>query len=222
MKTNDSPEKENRVFINSLPDLYQFLKKSGREKEGKERIEFFLTDNFQSDLDEKVLRFLELGGVWYLDYEHFRLYYELMQLYVNGLFYSTVVLSGVLSERICYDILSKQDIILKGKERLTEEQVRSLYKMNLHDIIELLAKWKLIRKSTRIEMIKINNKRNMYVHPSKTQTLNPLKDSKEMIKRISQILKNEFEVKSFVGKEAFILTNPLEDSSKDNTDSSSS
>ena len=73
--------------------------------------------------------------------------------------------------------------------------------MNLHDIIELLANWNLIRKSTRIEMIKINNKRNMYVHPSKTQTINPFKDSKEMIKRISQIMENEFKVKSFVGKE---------------------
>jgi hypothetical protein len=218
MKKIDSPEKENKVYYSSLPDLYQFLKESGREKEGKERIKVFLTDNFQSDLDEKVLRFLELGGIWYIDYEHFRLYYELMQLYVNGLFYSTVVLSGVLSERICYDILSKQEIILKGKGQLNEEQVCSLYKINLHDIIELLTKWNLIKTSTRIEMIEINNKRNMYVHPSKTQTLNPLKDSKEMIKRISKILINEFEVKSFVGKELQIDTpNPFGDYSKDNT-----
>ena len=218
MKKIDSPEKENKVYYSSLPDLYQFLKKSGREKEGKERIKVFLTNNFQSDLDEKVLRFLELGGIWYIDYEHFRLYYELMQLYVNGLFYSTVVLSGVLSERICYDILSKQEIILKGKGQLNEEQVCSLYKINLHDIIELLTKWNLIKTSTRIEMIEINNKRNMYVHPSKTQTLNPLKDSKEMIKRISKILINEFEVKSFVGKELRIDTpNPFKDYSKDNT-----
>jgi hypothetical protein len=199
-------EKENRVFINSLPDLYQFLKKSGKEKEGKEKIKGFLTFNFQSDLDEKVHRFLQIpGGVWYIDYEHFRLYYELMQLYINGQFYSTVVLSGVLSERICYDILSKQEIILKDKGRLSEEQVCSLYKMNLYDIIELLTKWNLIKNSTRSEMIKINNKRNMYVHPSKTQTLNSVKDSKEMIERISKILENEFEVKSFVGKELQIL-----------------
>lgn len=136
-----------------------------------------------------------------------------MQLYINGQFYSTVVLSGVLSERICYDILSKQEIILKEKGRLSEEQVCSLYKMNLHDIIELLTKWNLIKNSTRSEMIKINNKRNMYVHPSKTQTLNSVKDSKEMIDRISKILENEFEVKSFVGKELQILTpNPVKDS----------
>lgn len=45
-------------------------------------------------------------------------------------------------------------------------------------------------------MIKINNKRNTYVHPTKTQTLNPVKDSREMIERISKILESEFEVTS--------------------------
>jgi hypothetical protein len=44
-------------------------------------------------------------------------------------------------------------------------------------------------------MIQINDKRNSYVHPTKTSNVDAEKDSKEMIARISKILENEFEVK---------------------------
>jgi len=43
-------------------------------------------------------------------------------------------------------------------------------------------------------MFLINEKRNAYVHPKKTN-LNAKSDSLEMIKRITNILKAEFEVK---------------------------
>ena len=153
----------------------------------------FLTFTFNEDLDEKIKRFLDIpGGLRPAEMEYFKLYWELMQLYINGLFYSTVVLSGVLSERICYDILSQQIIIIGGKEKLSEDQISSLFKMNLFDIIQLLSKWGLIKEETKSEMIEINNKRNSYVHPSKTASVEAQKDSKEMILRISRILENEF------------------------------
>jgi hypothetical protein len=189
--------KEIRVFENGLPALYDSLKKQGKEKEGKEIIKGFLRNTFEIDIDKKADRFLAIpGGPKPVDYEYFRLYRELNQLYVNGLFYSTVVLSGVLSERICYDILSRQEIALTGKGCLTREQIGYLFKINLKDIIELLAKWNLIKEETRIEMIKINEKRNSYVHPTKTAIVAAEKDSKEMITRISKILENEFEVRT--------------------------
>jgi len=188
-------QKEKLYFINGLPALYHYLKQQGMEPEGRKRIQDFLVTSFNRDIDAKTTRFLEIpGGLKPADMEYFRLYWELMQLYINGLFYSTVVLSGVLSERICYDILSHQKIAIQDKA-LSEEQIMYLYKMNLFDIIQMLGKWSLIKEDTRKEMIEINNRRNSYVHPSKTGTLDIQKDAKEMIERISKILENEFEVK---------------------------
>ncbi len=188
--------KEQRFFINGLPALYSYLKKQGKEDQARDGIRNFLKKTFEEDLERKADRFLAIpGGLKPVDYEYFKIYWELMQLYINGLFYSTVVLSGVLSERICYDILARQKINLEGKACLTEEQISYLFKMNLRDIIEVLAKWNLIKEKTRHEMIEINNKRNSYVHPTKTSTVDAEKDSREMIDRISKILENEFEVK---------------------------
>lgn len=186
--------KEVSVFVNGLPALYSYFKKQGKEDEVKKKIKEFLKETFEEDLDNKAERFLAIpGGLKPADYAYFKLYWELMQLYINGLFYSTVVMSGVLSERICYDLLSKQKIKL-GERDLSEEQISCLYKMNLLDIIELLAKWDLIKTATRTEMIKINNKRNWYVHPKKSGKLDAKNDSKEMILRISKVLEQEFAV----------------------------
>ena len=188
-------QNEKKYFINGIPKLYHHLKEQGKEEEAKQLVKTFLATTFNEDLDDKVQRFLDIpGGLKPADMEYFKIYWELMQLYINGLFYSTVVLSGVLSERICYDILAQQKLVLE-KKPLTEDQISCLYKMNLYDIIQLLSKWKLIKDETRREMIEINNKRNIYVHPSKTVALEPEKDSKEIIKRISKVLENQFEFK---------------------------
>jgi hypothetical protein len=186
-----------KYFINGLPELYRMLKRDGKEEKGKEYIVKFLQESFNIDLNDKVRRFLDIpGGIKPADMEYFKLYWELMQLYVNGFFYSTVVLSGVLSERICYDILSKQKIMIKDKECLSDEQISCLFKMNLIDIIKLLAEWSLIKEKTKLEMMKINQKRNSYVHPAKSGSMDVQRDSKEMVRRISKILENEFKVKT--------------------------
>lgn len=186
---------ERLYFFNQLPNLYRALKRTQRQKEIERLVESFLKHSFSADLSEKVKRFLELPSIGFIpaDMNYFKIYSELIQLYVNGLFYSTVVLAGVLCERICYDILSNLKIKVKENE-LSEEQIACLYKINLFDIITLLREWELIREETRKEMIEINNKRNQYVHPSKEKTEAP-KDSLEMIKRITKILANEFEIR---------------------------
>ena len=101
-------QNEKKYFINGIPKLYHHLKEQGKEEEAKQLVKTFLATTFNEDLDDKVQRFLDIpGGLKPADMEYFKIYWELMQLYINGLFYSTVVLSGVLSERICYDILYK-------------------------------------------------------------------------------------------------------------------
>jgi hypothetical protein len=122
--------------------------------------------------------------------KYFPIYSELLQNYINGLFYSTVVLSGVLCERICFDILSLESIEVKGT-KLTEKQISFLYEMNLSRILELLYSWKLIEKETRDDMFRVYEKRNSYTHP-KMKAINPKKDAPEVFKRVKRILINEF------------------------------
>lgn len=158
-------------------------------------VEKFLTESFSLDLKDKVKRFLEIPSIGFIpaNMEYFRLYYELMQLYIGGLYYSTIVLSGVLCERICYDILSKKKMSVEDKP-LSQEQIACLFEMNLAYLFQLLYNWGLIKKETKEEMWKINQKRNEYVHPKKSKP-NAQKDALEMIQRITKILVNEFEVK---------------------------
>ena len=161
-----------------------------------DRVRSFLMNSFSEDLSEKVERFLSIPGIGFIpaDMDYFKLYSELIQLYTNGLYYSTIVLAGVLCERICYDLLSKQNIAIKNGETLSQEQIACLFEMNLFDLISLLHSWGLIKDETKKEMIKINNRRNQYVHPKKGR-LNKQQDSLKMIERITNVLQNELEIK---------------------------
>jgi len=196
---------ETPYFFNSLSNLYKALKKTKRAKEIENMVENFLSQSFSLDLKDKAKRFLVIPSVGFIpaNMEYFRLYYELMQLYVNGLYYSTIVLSGVLCERICYDVLSEKKMSLDDKP-LSQEQIACLFEMNLAYLFQLLHKWGLIKKETQEEMWKVNQKRNEYVHPKKSKP-NAQKDALEMIKRITKILVNEFEVKvEPMGKVRFV------------------
>ena len=105
------------------------------------------------------------------------------------------MLAGVLCERICYDILSKQKIRVGEKENLSSEQIECLFEINLFHLISLLNKWGLIKDETKAEMIELNNTRNRYGHPKKAgNTLR--QDALEMFKRITNVLRNEFEMEA--------------------------
>lgn len=181
---------ERTVFVNGLPALYEALRKAGKPEEGRQYIRRLLETSFKANFEEKVDGFLEIpGGIFPADMPYFSIYSELIQLYTNGLYYSTVVLAGVLCERICYDILSNLDLKV-NQAKLTRDQIAWLFKLNLADVINLLYEWKLVKDETKKKMHEIKDTRNRYVHPEKTQ-LDAKQDSLEMIKRIGIVLKNE-------------------------------
>jgi hypothetical protein len=66
--------------------------------------------------------------------------------------------------------------------------------MKLVYLFKLLFDWGLIKEETQKEMYEVNRKRNEYVHPKKTQP-KTREDALQMIKRITKILVNEFEMK---------------------------
>ncbi len=149
---------EKHYFFSSLSKLYEVMKDIKRGVELEERIGKWLKNTYSLDLQEKVKCTLEIPdiGLIPVNKDYFRLYWELRQLYISRLFYSTIVLGGVLCERMCYDILSTQEIKI-GNRILSHEQISSLFEMNLRYLIELLFKWGLIKGQTRKEMLKIND-----------------------------------------------------------------
>ena len=188
-----SAEKE--FFFNYFPNIYQYLKKEGKEKQARIMVRDLLTKIFNRKLEKNVNRFLEIPAIGFIpaDTEYFKLYYELFELYSNGFYYSTIVLAGVLCERICYDILAKQKIQVGKNENLSPEQIGCLYEMNLIHLISLLHEWGMIKEKTMKEMREINNTRNRYVHPKKADG-NLGKDALTMFRRVTKVLRNEFEM----------------------------
>jgi hypothetical protein len=178
-------------FVNGIPALYDALKKAGREKEGKKIVEDFLMQSFKIDISEKIERLLNTGiAPIPADLKYFGIYAELIQLYISGLFYSTVVLAGTLCERICFDILSTQKIQVEGNY-LSEDQISCLYDRDFSRNVTLLSKWGAIEEETHDEMFQVYQKRIAYAHP-KMKNINPKKDALDMIKKVTKILVNEF------------------------------
>jgi hypothetical protein len=190
---------ERKFFLNYFPNLYQHLKKEGKEKEARIMARDLLKRIFNGKLEKNINRFLELPAIGFIpaDTEYFNLYYELLELYTSGFYYSTIVLAGVLNERICYDILAKQNIQVGKNMHLSPEQIGCLYEMNLAYLINLLHEWRLIKERTKKEMFEINTTRNRYVHPKEADK-NLEKDALTMFKRITRVLKNEFEMEAIL------------------------
>lgn len=174
----------NIYFINGIPALYGALKKAGREEEAKDLVKNFLISSFNEDLDKKIDRFIRLpSGIFPANMEYFKVFWELNQIYISGLYYSTVVTTGVLCERMCYDVLAKNSIKVRNG-------------LGLSNLIRLLSKNNLVKTDTLVEMEEIRKKRNAYVHPKKIKTnTEQEQDAGEMIERITKVLKNEFIVR---------------------------
>lgn len=170
---------ERLVFVNGIPTLYNELKKVGKDEIVKTMVKEFLNRTFSNDIDNKVERFLKVpSGIFLADTPYFRIFWEFNQIYIAGLYYTTVVTAGVLCERVCLDILEKNKTKPKKKRPC------------LGDLIKLISKNKFAKPESIAEMKKIRKKRNEYVHPKMT-ALDNEKDASEMVQSITTILQNE-------------------------------
>lgn len=84
------------VFLNSLPRLYE-TPQPEQKRDLELKVRDWLVSSFQSDLDGKVDRTLSAGNFGPLAQVHelVRFMAELLQLYINGLYYSAIALAGV-------------------------------------------------------------------------------------------------------------------------------
>ncbi len=187
---------EKTFFFNSIPSLFAAMKKTPQAEKVKKLVEEFLLNSFKKDLNKKVERFLSIPSIGFIpaNTEYCKLYLELIGLYANGFSYSAIVLSGVLCERICYDILSTKKIGIEDKP-LSKDQIACLFEMNIASLFKLLLEWNLIDEATMKTMFQVNNKRNEYVHPKREKS-DIQKDAYDMVQKITEILISQFQVKA--------------------------
>lgn len=87
--------------------------------------------------------------------------------FLLGLYNATVALCGMTVERICYDSIEYSEIEF-NKSLLTLDQKKYLLNMPFNRIVDFLFSIGLITKGIRDNMVRINDIRNKYVHPTLT------------------------------------------------------
>jgi len=153
----------------------------------------WLTSEFQKSLDDKVVRTFETTafGPLPLVHEFVQFMPGLFDLYVNGFYHAAVALAGLTAERFCWDLIGVANIQIDGKS-LSSSEKQTITKMRFYDIIELLARWSLIQKSTRQSLHEIRDIRNRYVHPRQLPLENAKDDAKRIINVLCDVARNEF------------------------------
>lgn len=180
------------VFLNSLPALYEISTPESKRKQQADVREWLLR-TFKADLDDKIERTLSTGtfGPLPLLHEFVKFMPELLQLYINGLYYSTIALTGVTAERFCFDLVNMADFRIDGK-MLSKEEKQAVMEMRFADMIDLLSEWSLIQDSTKSKLHEIRKTRNRYVHPNPPPFDTAKNDAKRLVQLTCEIAKLEF------------------------------
>lgn len=108
---------------------------------------------------------------------------EALQAYQLGLFYSTISLSAMAAERICYDYIDFSEIIINGKA-LNDAEKHDLYNIPLTTLIEFIFNLGLIDNKSRSVLLQINTIRNQHVHPKMNED-----EKKDSIKVLNLLCK---------------------------------
>src|SRR5207244_3443544 len=103
-------------------------------------------------------------GIIESDSKFIRLLDEAYTCFLLGLYYSTVSLCSVATERLCYDILETSKINLDDTE-LDNKQKKAFFKIPYTALVELLNECGLITEQIAKNMKKMNDIRQKYVHP---------------------------------------------------------
>jgi hypothetical protein len=180
------------AFLNLLPRFYESLRPD-QKRDLESRVKDWLLSSFQSDLDKKVERALSTGtfGPLPLVHEFVKFMPELLQLYINGLYYSAIALAGVTAERFCLDLVNLAEIQVDART-LSNEEKRAVAEMRFSDLIDLLEKWNLIQDSTKTKLHEMRRTRNKYMHPQQPPFETAEADAKRLIELACDIAETEF------------------------------
>jgi hypothetical protein len=130
------------AFVDSLRDLYDYSPKEKKE-EVKGLLKKTLEDFCRNDLDARVYRWLEPPSIGVIDITNTKfkeMLNESIMCYVHGFYYSTISVCGITAERLCMDILLRQELTINGRTMLSSE-LESLLAIPHSHMIDLLYSW---------------------------------------------------------------------------------
>ena len=177
-------------IIDITKDTYSKLDKKGR-REYKKQLSNKFKKYFDAKLNEVVSRSISVENLNVIEnIQFFDLVYEARSLYVEGFYYSTVALCGVIGENVCRTIVESTVITINQKKL---ENKKPLIKLDFSALNKILIGLNLISQNSYLNLEKIRKLRNDYVHGKTLSNIaNAKKDAKISINCIITILKNEF------------------------------
>lgn len=182
---------ENKEYIIDITkDTYSKLDKKGRQGYRKQLSKEF-KKYFDAKLNEVVNRSISVENLNVIkNIAFFDLVSEARSLYIEGFYYSTVSLCGVIGENICRTIVESAEITINQKKL---ENKKPLIKLDFSALNKILIGLNLIGQNSYRNLEIIRKLRNDYVHGKTLSNItNAKKDAKISINCIITILKNEF------------------------------
>ena len=182
---------ENKEYIIDITkDTYSKLDKKGRREYRKQLSKEF-KKYFDTKLNEVVSRSISVENLNVIkNITFFDLVSEARSLYIEGFYYSTVALCGVIGENICRTIVESAEITINQKKL---ENKKPLIRLEFSALNKILIGLNLISQNSYRNLEIIRKLRNDYVHGKTLSNIaNAKKDAKISINCIITILKNEF------------------------------
>ncbi|WP_148687070.1 hypothetical protein [Candidatus Nitrosocosmicus hydrocola] len=103
--------------------------------------------------------------VFQLEGRFVNLFNEAYQAYILGMDYTTVSLCALASERLCYDLIESSKITFDGRI-ISNIEKESFYRIPFSELVFFSKSIGLLPDKVAGKMMKLNNMRNVYIHPS--------------------------------------------------------
>jgi len=160
-----------------------------KNPDAKKQIEDQLRKKFEESIPEIINRMGEMNP--FITHEvglYSNLLNESQNCYAQGLYYSTISMIGIATERFCRELEGKIKFKINGNEC----DIKSIFENNLkqHKRLNLLKIGGLINDETFRRLDQIKTLRNKYIHPSEVG--NPKEDSLKIINLFIEILNSRF------------------------------
>jgi hypothetical protein len=181
----------------------------------KEAIETILKETgenmFQENVDALIKRIIDdkkeiysrrsdikgVGIVYAEGYKFADLLTEAIQAYMLGMYGSTISLSCMAAERLCYDLIEVSNITINSMH-LDPKTKTHLYKIPFSTLVDFLANINMIDEKAKSLLLRIGSTiRNNYLHPNMRITQDLKKDSLDALNSMCDLAKHLLSIFKF-------------------------
>jgi hypothetical protein len=156
----------------------------------KKQIEDQLRNNFEKDLPNVLKRMGEIPSFLTADVGFYsKLLEEAKKCYRSGLYYATVSMVGIASERFAIELAEKMKFKVNEQEITERDLFEAPIQKQLRRL-NLLAKSKVLKEKYAEKLKEIDAIRNKYIHPREEGDAE--QDSLKVLKLFIEILNSRF------------------------------